>query len=149
MSMGGAISVSFMDRSPLADRVVGVILDAPALDFEEIIDFGAADENLPLLPVRVPGSLVGVAKWIADLRYDIPWDDLDYMDEAVALDVPVLLFHGTEDATVPVSLSDEVAERRTESLTYHRVEEAGHVRAWNVDPDRYVNALIDFLAPFR
>ena len=40
-SMGGAIALSFLYRSAVADRVSAVVLDSPALDFEALIDHGA------------------------------------------------------------------------------------------------------------
>jgi len=39
-SMGGAVVTSFLLESPLASRVRGVVLDSPALDLGEVIDYG-------------------------------------------------------------------------------------------------------------
>src|SRR4029450_13804318 len=67
-SMGGAVVTSFLLESPLAVRVRGVILDAPALDLGTVIDNGAPDRQLPILGTPVPPALTEVAKGIAGLR---------------------------------------------------------------------------------
>lgn len=144
-SMGGGIAISFMLRSDLAQEVSGLILDAPALKLGAMVDSRAADTDLPLLPVAVPAPLTAVAKWIADLRFDLDWDELDYLDRADELDVPILLIHGGNDDSVPVELSDRLAEILPDLVTYERFEQAGHVRSWNVDPDRYRRAVAQFL----
>ena len=60
--------------------------------------------------------------------------------------MPILLFHGTEDSTVPISSSDAFARALPELVTYHRVARAGHVESWNVAPARYQRRVQAFLA---
>ncbi len=138
-SMGGAIVVNFLYESPLAERVAAVILDAPLLDFSATIDLAAAQRN-------VPGFLTTVAKRIAGLRFDIDWGELNYLKRADELAVPILLFHGEADETVPIKTSDALAQARPDIVTYVPVEGADHVRSWNTNPDAYESALRDFLA---
>jgi hypothetical protein len=138
-SMGGGIVVSFMYRSPLVDRVSAVILDSPMLSFEKSVDWGGKQRNLPDI-------LTQTAKWIAHKRFDIAWDELDYLASVDRLDVPVLLFHGDADETVPVATSDQLADERPDIVTYLRFDGAPHVGNWNADPERYEAAIRDFLA---
>jgi len=64
-SMGGGIVVSFLYQSALADRVVGVILDAPMLDFEATVDWGARDRFV-LWPLKDAGkALAGMKDVVA------------------------------------------------------------------------------------
>jgi pimeloyl-ACP methyl ester carboxylesterase len=137
-SMGGGIVVSFLYQSALADRVVGVILDAPMLDFEATVDWGARDRFAPW-PVK------DVGKQIAAWRFDIDWGALDYVESAQKLSVPILLFHGDDDPKVPISTSDELSEARPDLVTYYRTTAAGHVRSWNADPAAYEAAVREFL----
>ena len=44
------------------------------------------------------------------LRYGVDWSSYDYRAYACALQVPLLLFHGDEDDTVPVASSRSFAE---------------------------------------
>ncbi len=145
-SMGGAIVVSFLENSQLADRVSGVVLDAPALELGAMVDSRAGDTNLPLLPIKVPMVLTATAKTFASWRFGVNWGAIDYVDRIEeAIGVPVLLFHGADDETVPVELSDDAAAALGDLVTYERFSGAGHVRSWNVDPERYEAALAAFL----
>ncbi|MGH2610015.1 MAG: hypothetical protein ACRDHF_13125, partial [Tepidiformaceae bacterium] len=80
-------------------------------------------------------------------RAGLRWEPLDY-HTSFARDLPVLLFHGDSDDTIPVALSDTFAADR-ENVIYHRVPGAGHVRSWNADRPRYEAAVRDFLAALR
>ena len=138
-SMGGGIVVNFLYQSPLADRVVGVILDSPMLDFGATVELGAQNRNLPVF-------LTPVAKTISRFRFGIDWGALDYLRRVDDISVPVLLFHGDSDDIVPVSTSDALAESRPDLVTYILVEGATHVGAWNVGPATYEAAVSEFIA---
>jgi alpha-beta hydrolase superfamily lysophospholipase len=137
-SMGGAIVAQFMERSPLAGRVAGLVLDAPALDWRGILEFNATEMGFPsfaALPVE----------WAIDSRIDADWDSLDAIEHADDFHLPILLFHGTDDRVVPISDSDEFAAELPRWVTYYRVPKAGHTEAWNVDPALYGRRLGAFL----
>ena len=148
-SMGGGIVMSFMAHSELADQVVGLVLDAPMLDFGLTIDHNAASKDLPLVGLPVPGPMTDIAKWIAATRFDIDWEATDYTDELEDLSVPVLLFHGEQDPTVPVKSSRDFAEQRPDIVSYTECEGAVHVGCWNSNPTRYESAASEFLAQFK
>ncbi len=59
--------------------------------------------------------------------------------------MPILLFHGDEDPTVPVATSDALAEARPDIVTYERAAGVGHVRSWNGDPAAYEASVRGFL----
>jgi alpha-beta hydrolase superfamily lysophospholipase len=143
-SMGGGIAANFMERSPLAARVSGVILDSPMMDFSRTVDFGAAKQQLPLVGLPLPQSLTDVAKWVAGWRYGVDWTSLDYLKGATKIHAPILLFQGTADAMVPPATSDELA-RVARSVTYIRVRGADHLDSWNLDPARYDAAVQVFV----
>lgn len=137
-SMGGGIVMSFMQRSALAERVSGLILDAPMLDFSPTADLGLREGG-------VPGWFTGPPKWFAQLRYDINWDATDYLRDLDELRAPVLLFHATGDHIVPVATSDELAAERDDLVTYVRTDGDGHVSSWNLHPAEYEAAVRAFL----
>lgn len=137
-SMGGAIVSQFMQRSPLAERVAGLVLDAPALDWQAILSFNATEMGFPSfasLPVQ----------WAIGARIDADWESLDASRHPEDFRLPILLFHGTEDEVVPISSSDEFAALLPRWVTYFRVPEAGHTEEWNVDPPRYERRVGAFL----
>ena len=137
-SMGGGIVANFLYRSPLAGRVVGVILDSPMLDLSATVDLGAQNRNLP-------SFLTAIAKTISGFRFDIDWEALDYLNRVDEISAPVLLFHGDADETVPVSISEIFAGRRPDVVTYEFFEGAPHVGAWNVESERYEAAVREFV----
>ncbi len=137
-SMGGAITTSFLYNSPLAERVRAVIFDAPLLDFGAAVDWGVHNSV-------VPGIVITTGKIIAESRFDFDFDELNYLKRADELTVPILLFHGDDDPTAPVTTSDALAEARPDIVTYVRVAGAGHVRSWNADPDAYAASARGFL----
>lgn len=138
-SMGGAIVLSFLYHSAVGDRVQGVILDSPALDFEALIDDQAMQR-------RLPGALTALAKFLAAHRFGIDYRALDYLERAGALSVPVLLFHGSDDSRVPMLVSDQLAAARPDVVEYEVFDGAIHVGAWNQDRERYEGAVRRFLA---
>ena len=137
-SMGGAIVSQFIHESPLASRVRALVLDAPVLDWKAVIDFQAAERGLP-------DFLGTTTEWAVSLRIGFDWDAFDQIARAREFTVPILLFHGTDDTTVPISSSDAFARARPRLVTYYRVAGAGHVESWNVDPRRYDRRVLAFL----
>ncbi len=138
-SMGGALVTQFMQRSRLAPRVAGLVLDAPALDWKEIIEFNATEMGLP-------DFAAWPVEWAIGVRIDADWESLDAVEHPEDLRLPILLFHGEEDDLVPISTSEELAAALPRRVTYFAVPRAGHTEAWNVDPARYERRLGGFLA---
>lgn len=138
-SMGGAIVTQFMQHSPLAPRVSGLVLDAPALDWQRILEFNATEMGLP-------GFMALPVEWAIGARIEVDWDDLDALEHPEDLQLPILLFHGDDDKVVPISTSEDLAAELPRWVTYYRVPEAGHVEAWNVNPRLYERRLNRFLA---
>jgi len=137
-SMGGAIVAQFMERSPLAPRVAGLVLDAPVLDWQAVLSFNATQMGFPSFLSRP-------VEWAIGARIDADWESLDAIDHPDDFQLPTLLFHGTEDKVVPISTSDDFAAELPRWVTYFRVPEAGHTEAWNVDPRLYERRLGSFL----
>jgi fermentation-respiration switch protein FrsA (DUF1100 family) len=136
--MGGSLVTQLMERSPLASRVAGLILDAPALNWKRILEFNATEMGLSgfsALPVE----------WAIGARIDADWDGLDALQHAADFHLPILLFHGDDDKVVPTSTSDDFAAELPRWVTYYRAPRAGHTEAWNVNPGLYDRRLRAFL----
>src|SRR5881394_1145972 len=138
-SMGGAIVAQFMQRSPLASRVAGLVLDAPALNWKRVLEFNATEMGLP-------GFTALPVEWAIGARIDADWDSLDALQYPEDFHLPILLFHGEDDKVVPISTSDDFAAELPRWVTYYRAPHAGHVEAWNVAPRLYERRLHAFLA---
>lgn len=137
-SMGGGIALSFMRRSELSSLVRGLVLDAPMTDLASLLHARARR-------TRIPARVMGASLRLAGRRLGVDWTDLDYHRNGAHSGHRVLLFHGEGDDVIPVELSDRFAEARRESVRYHRIPDAGHVRSWNADRERYESALREWL----
>lgn len=138
LSMGGAAVSRYLHESEDAERVAGVVLDAPVLDWDAALSAAAADRG-------VPAWLGPTARRLVALRSGTRRSRLDQLARAEHLTVPVLLFHGTADAVVPVRTSDAFADARPDLVTFVPVEGAGHLQSWNADPEDYDRRLRAFL----
>ena len=129
-SMGGGMCVNLLYESPLADRVRGVVIDSPVLDFGGTLDFVGRARGYPRPIVRF-------GKWMAALRFGIDWQRMDYLSEAAELRAPILLLHGEADDLIPAPFSQQLARARPDIARYVGFPGAGHARSWNHDSARY------------
>ncbi|WP_191906764.1 alpha/beta hydrolase family protein [Microbacterium lushaniae] len=139
-SMGGSIVTRFLHESHHADRVVGLVLDAPVLDWSAVIDGQA--ERLHL------SALAPLVRLVVQWRGDLSLTPLDELDQTAAFErLPVLLFQGLADPLVPHADSADFAASLPKAQ-YVPVPGAGHIQSWNVDPEGYASHLERFLEPF-
>ncbi|MDD9381992.1 hypothetical protein M8Z33_36175 [Streptomyces sp. ZAF1911] len=140
-STGATMALHAVERSALADRISGLVLDSPVLDWHATLRALAAARRTPapLLPFAVKAA-EGRAGLRADRR--APGSD------PAALKVPVLIFHGPDDALAPWEPSRRLAAARPDLVTLHSVSGAAHGAMWNADPAAYEEALRRFLTPF-
>ena len=94
--------MNFLYESPLANRVAGVVMDAPVLDFNAPVDLGGRERNLP-------GFIVSSVKWMTTARFGVDWEAMDYLRDTDKLNAPILLFHGELDPRIPIETSAELA----------------------------------------
>lgn len=146
-SKGGAINLQVLARSEHEDAVVGLVLDAPVLDWRDVFSH--------------QGEIAGLPPWITDLamrfvelRGSLDLDDLDWTtreDAAVVIDVPVYLVHSDDDAFVPNGPSRDLAEFLGPDRVTTRFDgPADHTREWNVDPEGYDEDMVSwFEGPLR
>jgi len=144
-STGSSHILSFAFKNNL-DDIKGMFFDSPNIDFGDTVDFQGSMEELPILPFNVPPTLSWVAKFFTSLRIDINWKSIDYVEKSSgSLRVPVLVHHGTEDQSVPVSQSISFAETNPDFVRLIQVPGAGHVGSYEVDPDGYIREILHFL----
>jgi uncharacterized protein len=141
-SMGGALVLGYA-LEETRDVVRALILESPAADLRETVAIRSGEA----LPVGGPlgDSLLAVGRLFTWLRTGLDFDTVDYVDRADGLDMPILLFHGTDDSTVPYEVGESLALARPDLVEFHTVADGGHVRAWNEDPEGYARIVTDFL----
>lgn len=134
---GGGVVLSFLAESESAGWVAGIVLDAPYLDPGSMVDIRRREAS-------VPGFLIGWGKAMATFRFGIDWAEVDHLARAAEVEVPVLLFYGTADQTVP---AEHIAEfvGAVGGVRYVSFEGAAHLEAVDMDPERYAASLGHFL----
>ncbi|RSS51832.1 alpha/beta hydrolase [Streptomyces sp. WAC01280] len=137
---GAAMALRAAAESGVRDRIGGLVLDSPVLDWEATLRNLAAAHH-------VPGPLLPLAVRAAQGRTGPHGDRLQAASEPGALRVPVLLFHGPDDTLAPWEPSVELAARRPDLVSLQTVRHAPHAAMWNADPVRYEEALRRFLTP--
>jgi esterase/lipase len=145
-STGGAHTMSFLSRQP-REIVIGMLLDAPNVDFGRTVDYAASQRELPLVGLPVPITVSATAKFITSLRIGVNWKLLDYVADAdETIRQPVLIHHGTEDLRVPMETSLDLQATNPDLIQLIQVEGAGHVESYDVDRQGYVDSVMAFLA---
>jgi alpha-beta hydrolase superfamily lysophospholipase len=146
-SMGGAIILQLLSRSPLAERVRAVVLDAPVVDWRAVLDHHAGVNHLPsrltrmghwMLRHELGRRMVGVSEPL-DLRR------LDWVRRAAELAVPVLIIHSDRDEYVPNGPSRDLARARPDVVTMAPWRAGRHTKEWNTDPERWEREVAGFL----
>jgi pimeloyl-ACP methyl ester carboxylesterase len=138
LSMGGGIVAHYMDKAEDSGRVVGLVLDAPLINLSSALFLAGRQRG-------VPAPITFIAARLSTMRYGVDWRALDTRDVLSNTAVPMLIFHGTGDATIPVRQSRNFARDVGSRVTYVEVPEAVHVGSWNIDAAGYERALEDWL----
>ena len=134
----GAGTVLMASELSLPKNVRGICADCPFSTPLEIIKKVGRDMKLPaslttpfiMLAARLFGNFSITAA--SPLR-------------AVSkTDIPILLIHSEEDAFVPISMSDKIAEAG-KSIKYVRFKEGGHGLSYIMHNENYVNYLKEFI----
>jgi alpha-beta hydrolase superfamily lysophospholipase len=139
-SMGGTITLQAVLRSEaVRERLVGVILESPAIDWVDILRFQGSQYGLPdevssmimrLLSAPLAVTVTGIAAPI-DLH------SLDAVARAEEFDVPILLLASEDDGFVPIDGARRFAAARPDLVQFEVFTGARHVKLWNQDPERW------------
>lgn len=130
-SMGGNIVLSLLRRSKLAAELVrGAVLDSPALDWRDLLHYQATR-------LKLPTASASLIEGTASLRLRQPFHLTNQLRGVDELQVPILIFHGDFDETVPLHQSEALAAARPDLVRLLTVPGAAHIRAWNLDPKGY------------
>jgi pimeloyl-ACP methyl ester carboxylesterase len=147
-SMGGAIVLQALARSWLADHVSKVVLDAPVVDWADVLTHHA-------LLHGVPGPIAGLgrilmgrreARRLVGVHDPVDVAKTDWVARAGELTHPILLVHSVDDEFVPVGPSQELARARPDLVTMPHWDTARHTKEWNVDPQRWERSVADFVS---
>nr|WSX52533.1 hypothetical protein OG409_28525 [Streptomyces sp. NBC_00974] len=139
-STGATMALRAVERSALAERICGLVLDSPVLDWQATLRALAAARH-------TPGPLLSLTVKAAEGRAGLRADHGEAGSDPAALRIPVLIFHGPDDTLAPWGPSRRLAAARPDLVTLRTVPEAAHGAMWNADPAGYEEALRRFLTP--
>ena len=138
----GAATVMMTSAMELPENVKGTVADCGYTSAKDIIKKVIRDMKLPdnlLYPfVRLGAILFG--------RFDP--DANSPIESMPNCRVPVIFFHGDEDAFVPMSMSEENHAACTAPKKLVITPKAGHGLCFPVDVDTYVEEIAAFFKPF-
>ena len=142
-SQGGSIALSFLRRSPDADRVTAAVLISPLVSLQDTLVLQAQARDIPD-PVIPP--LLLATRWITTFRSGLDFGEVEHLERIDDLpDTPMLITHGAADETVPVGPTRAFAAARPDQIVYEEYPDTGHVREWNADRERFDEDLRAFL----
>ncbi|MEI5523203.1 alpha/beta fold hydrolase [Streptomyces brasiliscabiei] len=136
-STGATMALRAATHSALRDRVAGLVLDSPVLDWQATLRALAAAR-------RTPGALLPLAVRAAQGRTGLR---AGRHTDPPGLRTPTLLLHGPDDTVAPWGPSRRLAARRPDRVTLRTVHHAPHAAMWNADPEGYEETLRRFLTP--
>ncbi|WP_326676607.1 alpha/beta hydrolase [Streptomyces sp. NBC_01237] len=139
-STGASMALHAAVNSALRDRISGLVLDSPVMDWQVTLRALAAARH-------VPSALLPLAVRAAQGRTGLSTAPLLDTGLPSALHAPTLIFHGPDDSLAPWQPSRELAARRPDLVSLHPVPQAPHAAMWNADPARYEETLRRFLTP--
>ncbi|MFE3162386.1 alpha/beta hydrolase [Streptomyces sp. NPDC059224] len=139
-STGATMALRAAAHSALRERVCGLILDSPVLNWEATLRALAQARHTPdpLLPLAVRA---------AQGRAGLGGDHVGHPVDPERLIVPTLIVHGPDDAVAPWVYSRRLAARHPDRIALHTVPDAPHSAMWNVGPRQYEERLRRFLTP--
>ena len=139
-STGATIGLEAAERWPDgAPTLEGMVLDSPLIDLRASVRQSARRMGLPDVVSNVTLAVAG-------LRTGVRWADIDQRRNADDIGVPLLVFAGTADGTIPIEVVDEFVRAVRAPVAYERLEGVEHVEGWNVAPERYEESVRGFLA---
>jgi pimeloyl-ACP methyl ester carboxylesterase len=146
-SLGGSMALRASDLSVHSDRIVGLVLIAPVLNWTETLTSNGSASGLPGPVTRLGLRMLEAAagRWVTGLEQPIDLSALDWVARAGDLKKPTLVLHGARDKSTPVAMSERLAELRPDLIQLERFDVAGHSLEWNGDSEKWEAAVSKFL----
>ncbi|WP_442927573.1 alpha/beta hydrolase [Microbacterium sp.] len=146
-SMGGAVALQTAVNSGNRDRIAGMILESPVVDWRTVLRFQAnkAGMHAPLPDLAMGALSVPFTARMSGAEDAIHFDRLDMVSRAQELAVPILILHSEDDGFVPADASHALAEARPDLVTMPRFSVARHTKIWNYDQTGWTAAITDWL----
>ena len=134
----GASTVLMAAGSPLPEQVKGVLADCGFSSAKDIICKVIRQLKFPS---KLVYPFVRLGAWVFG-GFDP--ESFSAVEAVTKATVPVIFFHGEEDAFVPAEMSRENFDACASRKAFITTPGAGHGLCYPVDPEGYLQALRDF-----
>ncbi|MFB2581965.1 alpha/beta hydrolase family protein [Herbiconiux sp. P15] len=146
-SMGGAIALQAMGRAVHRDRVRAIVLESPAVDWQDVLRYHGKARHVPELIGDAAFATI-THRWggvVTGQDEPLDLDRLDFVKRSDEVQVPVLILHSDDDGYVPSTGSRRLAEARPDLVTLVPFSVARHTKLWNYDRRTWNTAIAAFL----
>lgn len=146
-SMGGAVSLQTAVNSGHRDRIAGLILESPVIDWRTVLRYQAREAGMraPLPDLAMSALSVPLTARLSGAEDAIPFDRLDMVARADELAVPILILHSDDDGFVPADASHALQQARPDLVTMPSFSVARHTKLWNYDQNGWNAAITGWL----
>jgi pimeloyl-ACP methyl ester carboxylesterase len=146
-SLGGTIALQVTLESEFRDHVVGLVLDAPVIDWTSTLMANARSSMLPRSVAALGLRILELPRlcWIAGLGTALNLRALDGVARADELRLPVLVIHSERDRSTPFAVSRRFVDRRPDLATLVTFPSVEHTQEWNCDPEGWDAAVFGWL----
>jgi len=136
-SMGGAVGIM---AAACDQRIKAVVADSAFATVEDNVPFAfRAITGLPAYPFQTP--IVRVSEFIANAKISL----LRPVDEIARISPrPVMLIQGSQDQIVDPRDAELLYQAANNPKALWRVENAGHVESFDLDPNAYLDKVDGF-----
>lgn len=147
-SMGGAVSLQAAVTSGYRDRIAGIILESPVVDWRTVLRFQArlAGVRAPLPALAMEALQRPLTARLSGAGEPILFDRLDMVARADELTAPILILHSDDDGFVPADSSHALQDARPDLVTMPKFTVARHTKLWNYDQTGWSAAITGWLA---
>ncbi|WP_144872499.1 alpha/beta hydrolase [Microbacterium sp. 1.5R] len=145
-SMGGAVALQTAVSSGNRDRIAGLILESPVIDWRTVLRYQARELGIraPLPDLAMGALSVPLTARLSGAEDAIPFDRLDMVARAEELAVPILILHSDDDGFVPADASHALHEARPDLVTMPPFSVARHTKLWNYDQVGWSDAITEW-----
>lgn len=143
-SMGGAAVLLAAQYTRHADRLAGLVLESPGIDWPDILRHQAKRSTLPAWVATLGMRLMRKGSRLATRGGSLPVHRLTATRSAEELRVPVLQLVSLGDTFVPPTGALQLARLRADLVRTEQFATAEHVKLWNEEPERWEDAVEAF-----
>lgn len=143
-SLGASIVLRAVRQCP-ADTIAGLVLVSPALDWPAIISAQLQKAGCPAFVARWMPHTLNIVRTKGEPV--IRWKEMPgtYMQNHPS--IPTMIFHGSEDQSVPLELSRTFVSRQNTPVRFVEFRGAHHTLEWNSSPTLWKQSVQTWCRP--